>query len=169
MRRRQQLAQQFESFRRPSSPNRVTPVRLPPGWLRLATRPKLDRVPGRFKNDRNRRGCRLCGQRRDAPVATITATCGGPDRQPSPAADRPGPPPNGIRSLRFGPRRSRLPQPRRNAVTRYVTSSSRFDAEKADHRHRCLLRARRKRPRCRRAANKRDELTPSHVLSSSRG
>src|ERR1700730_2682105 len=43
------------------------------------------------------------------------------------------------------------------------------DAEIPDHRHRLLLRARNERPRCRRAANKCDELTPSHVLSSSRG
>ena len=38
----------------------------------------------------------------------------------------------------------------------------RRDIEKPDHRHRRLLRARRKRPD-RRAAEKRDELAPSHV------
>ena len=34
----------------------------------------------------------------------------------------------------------------------------RTDVEKTDHRHRRLLRARRKRPRCRRTAEQRDEL-----------
>ena len=39
------------------------------------------------------------------------------------------------------------------------------DAEKADHRHRRLSLARRKRPRGRRAAEQRDELPPSHAGS----
>src|SRR5262245_37797950 len=36
-------------------------------------------------------------------------------------------------------------------------------AEEAEHRQRWLLRARRERPHCRRAAEQRDELAPSHV------
>src|SRR5262245_60809369 len=40
-------------------------------------------------------------------------------------------------------------------------------ADKADHRHRRLLRARRERPRGCRAAKKRDELAPSHSITSS--
>ena len=40
-------------------------------------------------------------------------------------------------------------------------------AEKSDHRHRRLLRARRERPRGRRAAEKRDELAPPHSITSS--
>jgi len=39
--------------------------------------------------------------------------------------------------------------------------------EKADHRHRPLLRARRERPRRCRAAQKRDELAPLHSITSS--
>ena len=40
-------------------------------------------------------------------------------------------------------------------------------AEEPDHRHRRLLRARRERPRRRRAAEQRDELAPSHSITSS--
>src|SRR5262249_13615763 len=40
-------------------------------------------------------------------------------------------------------------------------------AENAAHRHRRLLRARRQRPRCRRAAEQRDELAPFHSITSS--
>src|SRR5439155_8126844 len=43
----------------------------------------------------------------------------------------------------------------------------RCTAEKADYRHRRLLRARGERPRSRRAAEQRDELTPSHSITSS--
>jgi hypothetical protein len=39
--------------------------------------------------------------------------------------------------------------------------------EKPDHRHRRLLRARRERPRGRRAAEKRDELAAVHSITSS--
>src|SRR5262249_44467249 len=39
-------------------------------------------------------------------------------------------------------------------------------SEKSDHRHRCLLRARREGPRCR-ATEKRDELPSPHSISSS--
>jgi hypothetical protein len=50
-------------------------------------------------------------------------------------------------------------------VARYVPT-----AEKPHHRHRRLLRARRERPRERRAAEQRDELAPSHhsIASSAR-
>src|SRR5262245_64674071 len=39
--------------------------------------------------------------------------------------------------------------------------------KEADHRHRALLRARRERPRGRRAAEQRDELAPPHSITSS--
>src|SRR5262245_58230286 len=44
--------------------------------------------------------------------------------------------------------------------------AGRFHAEKPDHRHRRLLRTRRKRPRCR-AAEQRYELAPFHSITSS--
>jgi hypothetical protein len=37
-------------------PKETTPVTLPPGWLRLATRAKLNRVAACLEHDRNRRG-----------------------------------------------------------------------------------------------------------------
>ena len=40
-------------------------------------------------------------------------------------------------------------------------------ADEADDRHRRLLRTRRERPRRRRAAEQRDELAPSHSITSS--
>src|SRR5262249_631996 len=46
--------------------------------------------------------------------------------------------------------------------------TGRAGADKTDHRGR-LLSVNRERPRCRRAANQRDELAPLHVCSPSRG
>ena len=59
-----------------SSPaKRVTPVTLPPGRLRLATRPSLDRIAADREDDRDRRGRGLGRERRGiATGATITAT-----------------------------------------------------------------------------------------------
>ena len=48
--------------------NEVTPVRLPPGRFRLATSPSFDRVDA-VEDDRNRRGRRLCRQRRRSATA----------------------------------------------------------------------------------------------------
>ena len=50
---------------------------------------------------------------------------------------------------------------------RWSVISSGMDAEKPDHRHRLLLRARRERPRRRRAAEQRDELAALHWITSS--
>ena len=52
---------------------------------------------------------------------------------------------------------------------RRSSSLLRYWAEEPDHRPRWLLRARRERPRCRRAAEQRDEIASSHVVPSSRG
>jgi hypothetical protein len=61
-------------------------------------------------------------------------------------------------SVSYCSRHSRFSaNPRRNAVT----------ADKSDHRHRCLLRARREWPRGRRADEQRDELASSHSITSS--
>ena len=76
------------------------PVTLPPGRVRLATRPSLDRVGAGREHDRDRRGRRLG---RDAPGECRLADDhvrpdGGPDRPPVPAVDRIGRRPSDIRS-----------------------------------------------------------------------
>src|ERR1700730_11770383 len=48
----------------------------------------------------------------------------------------------------------------------WVVKVGRIDAEKPDYRHRWLLRTRRERP-CRRDAKQRNELAPSHSITSS--
>ena len=90
---------------------KLTPVTLPPGRLRLATRPSFDRVAAAVEDDRNRRGRRLGREcRRGRRRSRQSPLPGGePDRPPVPAVDRIGPPPSDIRSPRSGPRHSRLP------------------------------------------------------------
>ena len=58
-------------------------------------------------------------------------------------------------------------RPRRNADNRCAERIKRRIPEEADHRHRRLLRARRERPRRRRAAEQRDELAALHSITSS--
>src|SRR5262249_17293350 len=53
---------------------KVTPVTLPPGRLRLETRPSLDRVGAGHENDRNGSGCSLAATAAGGANATITAT-----------------------------------------------------------------------------------------------
>ena len=113
--------QQLQPLRRraPCSKN-VTPVTLPPGRARLATRPDADRIADRREDDRNRRG-RLPWPR-DAPAcrraSAITSTLranqiGRQRRQPIVLALRPAV----FDRERSGPRRSRVRcSPARNAV-----------------------------------------------------
>ena len=87
---------------------RCTPVTLPPGRFRLATKPSLHRIARDHEHDGNGRGCRLGGQRRcESPCATMTADLpadqlGRQRRQSIVMALRP----SGTRSRRSGPRRS---------------------------------------------------------------
>ena len=90
-----------------SSIKELTPVTLPPGRLRLATRPISTGSPPIEKDDRNRCGRRL-GSSAAAVPAPRSRRPARPSRPPAPAADRIDPPPSGIRSPRFGPRRSRF-------------------------------------------------------------
>ena len=152
---------------RPIPVNR-SPGELPPGRLRLATRPRLDRIAADLKTIGIVVVAALAACAPGAsPVATITAT-GGATRSAASAGSRSyGPPPSGIRSLRSGLRHSPLPpRPCRKAATSAPTAG-RPAAEKPDHRHRRLLRARRERPRRRRAAEQRDELAAPHSITSS--
>ena len=150
----------------PSSTSKtVTPVRLPPGRFRLATSPSSTGSLPSQEDDRNRRGRRLCRERRRRRQSRQSRPPGGePDRPPLPAVDRIGHPPSDIRSPRSGPRHSRFRSgPWRNARTWCADRIRRRAVEEPDHRHRRLLRARRERPRDRRAAEQRDELAPPHA------
>ena len=145
--------------------NLVTPVTLPPGRFRLATSPSCDRVAAGRENDRNRRGRRLGRERRRSADrgdhGHLTAE---PDRPPSPAVDRIDPPPSDIRSSRSALDVTGFAQAlaERGNVSRVQRSADAL-LEKPDHRHRRLLRARRERPRDRRAAEERDELASPHA------
>ena len=88
----------------------LTPVTLPPGRLRLATRPSSTGSPPLCEHDRDGRGRRLGRQRRgDCRRSQRSPPPGGePDRPPAPAIDRIGPPPSDIRSRRSGLRHSPL-------------------------------------------------------------
>ena len=104
-----QLGKQLEPLGVQLVVRMLTPVRLPPGRARLATRPARDRVAAADEDDRDRRGRVFRRQRQ--PVGRsprLRRPCGRRDRRPMRAADHSVPPPSGIRSPRFGPRRSRF-------------------------------------------------------------
>ena len=69
-----QLTQQLQPLRHQLGGEKVTPVTLPPGRLRLATRPALTGSPAAREDDRDRRGRGLGRERRSAVRPTITAT-----------------------------------------------------------------------------------------------
>ena len=143
-----------------SATTNVTPVTLPPGRLRLATRPSLSGSPPPWKT---------IGIVVVAALATIDERCH-PQRSPSPdgvpdrlrvrAVGRAGPAPSDTRSPHSGPRRSRLHEGLGGMRSNSVQAIGKA-AKEPDHRHRGLLRSRRRRPRGRRAAESRDELAPS--------
>ena len=144
-----------------SSPRESMPVTLPPGRLRLATRPAPTGSTADREDDRNGRGRGLGRERRVPPVADDHGDLlRAPDRPPAPAADRIVCPPSDIRSRHSGPRRSPASfRPWRNAATRCALGR-RTSCEEPDHRHRRLLRARRERPRA--------AAPPSSVMNSRR-
>ena len=144
-----------------SALRKLIPVTLPPGRARLATRPSLTGSSPTVKTigivvvaalAASAAACR--------PVAAITATW----RRTNSAASA------GSRSILtlgpavfdrhvLDPRRSRSPSgPGEMPRRRCREPVRRLAVEKPDHRHRRLLRARRERPRRRRAAEQRDEL-----------
>ena len=142
----------------------VTPVRLPPGRFRLATSPSCDRVDRYLEDDRNRRGRRLCRQRRRSAAGRgnhghLTANqIGRQRRQSIVLAVRPAIFDRDVLALDIAGFASGPGGTRADGMRVRVR---RCAAEEPDHRHRRLLRARRERPRSRRAAEQRDELAPS--------
>ena len=148
--------------------NVVTPVRLPPGRFRLATSPTATGSPADREDDRNRRGRRLGRQRRCAAGrgnhGHLTANqIGRQCRQSIVLTLRPAIFDRHVAAFDIAGFAQALAEcaPRSGAY-----SAGRPAIEKPDHRHRRLLRARRQRPR-RRAAEPRDELAPSHSITSS--
>ena len=89
----------------------VTPVRLPPGRARLATRPSR---PGRCRRAKTIGIVEVAffAARVDGipPGSRSHRPCGRRDRRPKRAADHSGPLPSDTRSPRFVPRRSRFRQ-----------------------------------------------------------
>ena len=156
-----QLAQQFQSLR-PSTPvKKFTPVTLPPGRLRLSTRPSLTGSPPTEKTIGTVVVAAFAASA-EAGFPTITATGRRPVRPPAPAAD------HIVLPLMIFDRNvpaldeASFPQAlakRGHEVRRHQRSTA---AEEADHRHRRLLRARGERPRYRRAAKRRDKLASLH-------
>ena len=146
----------------------VTPVRLPPGRFRLATSPSCDRVAADREDDRNRRGRRLCRQCRRSTAdgddhAHLTADqIGRQRRQSIVLALRPAIFDRHILALDIAGFFQALAE----RGQRCGVLVRRYAAEEPDHRHRRLLRPRRKRPG-RRAAEKRDEIAPLHSITSS--
>ena len=105
-----QFAQEFQPLCRQLATKKLTPVRLPPGRARLATRPSLTGSSA----TRRRSGSSWSSPWPPTPqgeltVAAITATCRRTSRPPAPAADRFDSRPSGIRSPRCRLRQSRLP------------------------------------------------------------
>ena len=121
---------------------------------------KPDRVFGRHEDDGDRRGCRLGRKRRCSPAATITATCRRTNSAASAGSRSFGSRPSGIRSRHSRPRHSRSPSDLGEMRADDPHNVRRSGCEKPDHRHRRLLRTRRKRPRA--------AAPPSSVMNSRR-
>ena len=137
---------QSSSTRLAANPCRLTPVRLPPGRARLATRPIATGSPSVWKTTGIVEvACFAASAEASPPSVTITSTLR-PTRSAAKAGSRSsGPPPSDIRSQRFVPRRSRFrsaPRGKRRASAEPGVVR-RGGGEEADHRHRLLLRARR--------------------------
>ena len=164
-RRGHQLAQQLQPLWPPAlRSKKLTPVRLPPGRLRLATRPSWTGSPPVAKTIGIVVVAALAASAGEGCSRDDHARPGGePDRPPAPAADRIGLRPavfdRHVLALDIAGFLQALAE-RARTVREPVR---RCAAEKPDHRHRRLLRARRERPRRRRAAEQRDELPPPHA------
>ena len=122
---------------------------------------ELNRVAAACEDDRDRRSRRLGYNCRGGVTQRSPSPDGVPDRLRVRAVGRIGPAPSDTRSPHSGPRRSRLHEGLGGMRSKSVHDRRRRAAEEPDHRHRRLLRARRERPRGRRAAEQRDELAAS--------
>src|SRR6476646_5007098 len=152
-------------FTSSSDVNRLAPVTLPPGRLRLATRPTLTGKSLPEKNDRNRRRRGLGRERRAVAACRddhrhltadqIDRHC----RQSIKLSLRPAEFDRHILALDIASFVQTLTE-RRDNRCRLARGPA---AEEPDHWHRRLLRTRRKRPCCRSTAEKCDVLAPVPV------
>ena len=164
-----QLAQEFQPLCRQLATEKIDPgqVAARPGEAGDKTEP--DRVFAGDEDDGDRRGCRL-GRQRDGSTADrgdhgdLPANqIGRQRRQPIDLILGPAVFDRHVLALdkaRFLQALAKSAQTVRERVRR-------CGVEEPDHRHRRLLRARRERPRRRRAAEQRDELAPLHSITSS--
>src|SRR5262245_33979695 len=135
-------------FAASSTPKSVMPVTLPPGRLRLATRPGLHRVAGGAKHDRDRRRCVLgCKCRRHAEgrgdegdLAANEVGC--QFRQAIDVVMRPPEFDGHVLALDVAALAPSLAESSHSICERLWGA----ELEHSNHRHRCLLRACRERP-----------------------
>ena len=153
----------------PSSPlNVTTPVRLPPGWLRLATNPSA--TGSRFTQSRNRRGRRLCCHRRricagDDHCHLLANQVGRQRRQSVVLAVRPAIFDRQVSTLdKPGFNQAPTESGCINLPCRIVSGPDQQRPDPADAL--TLLCPRRQRPRSR-TAEQSDELPPPHSITSS--
>ena len=147
----------------------LIPVALPPGRAKMANKTNSDRV---FRRTPNTIGITHVAAFAATPQRLQTDNdnhiepdvfgCNFGERSLAISAQR-----NSIAT--FPPSASRFPQPLRKLGfdPRRNSWSGDWLAEKSDRRHLRLLRPRRERPCRRRAAEQRDELAPSHSITSS--
>ena len=148
----------------------IRPVTLPPGRLKLATRPALTGSLLADEHDRDCRGCGLGRQRaRFAATRERSRPPGGePDQRPTSAAVRIRRAPSGIRSPRSGPRQ--IPAPSDPRAKRHRQYAEAFGRSNGKKRRPPASPPAARAPRAassRRAAEKRDELAPPHSITSS--
>src|SRR5262245_41781009 len=148
--------------------NMLIPVMLPPGRLRLPTRPAPTEIAGGHHNDRNS-GCPGFGwggrtvAERSNYGDTPTHQIGQQRRQSFVVIFRPAIFDCDTASFNVASGIEALAECSRQRCK----GTRRAGVKEPDHRHRRLLRARRERPRRRRAAEQRDELAALHSTTSS--
>ena len=167
-RRRDQFVHQLQPLRPQLRAEIAEPGDVAARLIEAGDKAHHDRITIAHEDDRNRRRrrpCRLATDPRRRPDMTATFS-----RTRSSASagnrsiDRPR---NGIRSPSYGPQCSRFDSTLGGTQQTIRPRSVRRAVEDSNHWHRRLLRARRERPRRRRAAEQRDELAALHSITSS--
>src|SRR5499433_214554 len=166
---RYDFAQELEPLRHQFGDEKVDAGRVAAGPGEAGDEAEPDRVFGNTEHDGNRHARRLHHGRqiiaayaynyRRTPADQIRCQC----RQPVELIFRPTVFDRDILALA----KAGLFQTFAKCAQAVRESIRRYRGEKSDHRHRPLLRARRERPRSRRAAEQRDELAALHSITSS--